>query len=315
MKLWLIGTGPHSQEYAKVLLSCNYPFDVVGRGLESAHKFSKSTGIAVDKFDVDRSIISYGAPEQAIISVSYDQLFIVASTLISSGTKYILIEKPGALNAPDIKSLLLLAREHQVAVYIAYNRRFYAATNLARSLIQEDGGPTSCVFEFTEWSHTIDINKLPEITCESWMIANSSHVVDLAFHLCGSPSDWKSWQHGSLPWHSSAARFSGAGITNKGVLFSYLADWDAPGRWGIEVLTRKRRFVFRPMENLYVTHRGSINLDSVSLDDSLDLKFKPGLYLQTKAFLKDDPTFLCTLYEQSKMIDLYSDMAGYSRLV
>ena len=40
-----------------------------------------------------------------------------------------------------------------------------------------------------------------------------------------------------LDWHSSSSQFCGSGITDKGALFSYSADWESPGRWGIEIKT------------------------------------------------------------------------------
>ena len=39
MSLWLIGAGPHAQEYAKVLIDLGVPFEVVGRGAGSAQAF------------------------------------------------------------------------------------------------------------------------------------------------------------------------------------------------------------------------------------------------------------------------------------
>lgn len=312
MSLWLIGCGPHAREYGKVLISLNRPFEVIGRGIRSANEFQSSLGKSVRTLGLDAELALHGAPKQAIVAVNYDQLASVASSLIRAGTKRILLEKPGALSLVAIRELQLLSEEHGAQVWVAYNRRFYTSTSLARELIIEDGGATSCVFEFTEWSHTIEPMPLPAITKGAWMIANSSHVADLAFHLCGIPVELHAWQNSSIGWHPAAARFCGAGITDRGVLFSYHADWEAPGRWGIEVLTRKRRFIFRPMESLQVMQPASTKFDHIDLDDALDINFKPGLYLQTQSFLENIPDFLCTLAEQNAMIAVYSKMAGYS---
>ena len=43
---------------------------------------------------------------------------------------------------------------------------------------------------------------------------------------------------------------AGAGVTERNIMFSYHADWQALGRWSVEVLTYKRRFIFRPMKQL-----------------------------------------------------------------
>lgn len=313
MSLWLIGAGSHAREYAKVLVDLQYPFEVIGRGAASAKEFQTVMGKSVRTGGLEAELVLHGVPNQAIVSASFDQLSSVAATLIRSGTRHILLEKPAALNLNEIRSLNQLAKDCDAQVWIAYNRRFYASTIKARELILEDGGATSCAFEFTEWSHMIEPMPLPEVTKRAWMIANSSHVADLAFHLCGAPADWQAWQSGAMTWHPAAARFCGAGVTDRGILFSYHADWDAPGRWGLEVLTCKRRFIFRPMESLQVTHLSSTKVEPVVLDDALDVNFKPGLYLQTQAFLEGKPKILCTLAEQERMISVYAKMAGYTK--
>ncbi len=315
MTLWLIGAGPMAQDYAKVLKSLCLDFEVIGRNAASAKAFELKTGRRVQQGGLSSVLFSTTAPEQAIVAVGVEQLARVATELIRAGTRRILLEKPGALNAKELLALCQTAAEHKAAVMIAYNRRFYASTTLARELIAADGGATSCIFEFTEWPETITpIDFAPGVK-EAWFLVNSSHVVDLAFHLCGLPKDWQAWHGGSLNWHPSAARFCGSGITEQGTYFSYHADWEAPGRWGVEVLTRSRRFIFRPMEQLQVILLGSTRMDNVDLDDRLDKEFKPGLYQQTKAFLRRDDHLFCTVDEQYRHYAIYNKMAGYDRAV
>lgn len=312
MSIWLIGAGPHAREYAKVLKDMNLEFEVIGRGSVSAKEFESTIGHSVRMDGLAHALAELKAPDQAIVAVSFEQLANVAIDLIKAGTKRILLEKPGGLNVAELNKIAVVATQHNATVLLAYSRRFYASTRSARQMIVEDGGAVSCTFEFTEWAHTIVPMPLPSEVKESWVIANSSHVPDLAFHLCGFPKDWKAWHAGALDWHSSASRFCGAGITEKGVLFSYIADWDAPGRWSVEVLTRKRRFIFRPMEQLQITPLASVKTESVEIDDKLDKMFKPGLHEETKAFLAADDHLFCTIHEQSKHAVIYSEMAGYS---
>ncbi len=312
MESWLIGAGSMAQNYAKVLRGLGQGFEVIGRGSESAKTFEQETGIRVRKGGLGAAIDALGAPGQAIIAVGVHQLADSANELIKAGTRRILIEKPGGLNTAEIRALQRTATVHGAEVMIAYNRRFYASVMEARRLIADDGGATSFTFEFTEWSHAIGPMTMGEGVKEAWFTANSTHVVDLAFHLCGFPRDWQGWHEGGLQWHSSAARFCGAGITDKGVPFSYHADWEAPGRWGLEVLTRKRRFIFRPMEQLQVIALGSVRAELVEIEDQLDQQYKPGLYAQTKAFLQRDDVALCRLDEQLQHSAVYDKMAGYN---
>lgn len=311
MSLWLIGAGPHARDYAKVLIHLGVEFEVIGRSAASAKEFELATGKPVRTGGVAHELLNCGAPDQAIIAASFEQLANVAIELIKAGTRKILLEKPGGLGLQEILVLQQTAKQYQVEVFIGYNRRFYAATAYARDEIAKDGGATSCVFEFTEWAHTIATLALGEGVKEAWVIANSTHVADLAFHLCGIPKEWKSWHSGEMDWHPAAARFCGSGVTEQDILFSYHADWEAPGRWGLEVLTPKRRFIFKPMEQMHVTPLASTKIDYIALDYGLDNDFKPGLFRQTQAFIDRDYSLFCTLDEQVKMMPIYTDMAGY----
>jgi predicted dehydrogenase len=315
MSLWLIGAGAMAQGYAKVLRHLGRDFEVVGRSADSAAAFQTATGLAVRTGGLESALAALGAPEQAIVAVNVEELARAAQALIKAGARRLLIEKPGGLNTAQIASVQLTASKRAASVFLAYNRRFYASTARAREMIAEDGGATSCLFEFTEWPHTIAPLARPKHVKAAWLLANSTHVLDLAFHLCGAPKEWRGWQGGTLDWHPAAARFCGSGITDKDVFFSYHADWEAPGRWGMEVLTRKRRLVFRPMEQLHVMRQGSVTLDRVDIDDRLDRDFKPGLVAQTKAFLAGDDSLLCTIEEQLRHCTVYDKVAGYDRAV
>ena len=306
-----------AQDYARVLKALNAPFKVIGRGESSAKEFESAMEVPVQTGGIERALQNEEPPKTAIVAVGVEQLASVTTQMLKNGTKRILLEKPGGINLEELQQLHHTAQAQQSEpypdVWLAYNRRFYEATRKAREIILADGGATSCHFELTEWSHKIrELEGKKEIKAV-WFLANSTHVVDLAFHLCGWPKGWQSWSSGSLDWHPSSSRFSGAGITDQNVLFSYFADWEAPGRWGVEVMTRKNRLILRPMEQLKVTPLGSVKVESVTLEDKLDQDFKPGLYRQVEAFLRQDTTHFCMLEEQVKHTEFYEKMAGYNK--
>jgi hypothetical protein len=149
------------------------------------------------------------------------------------------------------------------------------------------------------------------ILSTSWFLANSTHVVDLAFYLCGFPSEWQSYNSGSLDWHPAASRFCGSGITEKGILFSYHADWEAPGRWSLEILTKLNRYILRPIERLQKIPIGKLEPENVNIDDEVDKKYKPGLYKQVKAFINYEDEEFCTIKDQVSNCSIYDKIAGY----
>ena len=314
---WLIGSGSMAQAYADVLRAQDVAFRVIGRGAVSAETFLQATGVPVLCGGLDAALAELPVPEQAIVAVGVEHLAQIAQRLIGAGCRRLLLEKPGALHLAEIKALYAAAEAAGSRVWIAYNRRFYSSVKKLRQLAEEDGGIVSAVFEFTEWSHSIrDLPKAPEVK-ENWLLANSTHVIDLAFYLIGLPAEgqWQAWNGGSLDWHTSAARFHGAGVSERGVPFSYQADWEAPGRWGVEMLTCQNRYLLRPMEMLQTIPLGSVNAKPIALDDELDNQFKPGLFCQCNAFLTGESSQmdqLCSLEDHLKAFPSYCRIAGYS---
>ncbi|MDG2426883.1 MAG: Gfo/Idh/MocA family oxidoreductase [Acidimicrobiales bacterium] len=308
-KLWLVGSGPMATAYAAVLDDLGRDFEVIGRGAISAAMFERSSGHPVRTGGISQALSESPAPITAIVAVTVDQLAETACSLLRAGTSRILLEKPGGLGLGEINSVYKAAEN--ASVVVAYNRRQYASVWAARRAIEDDGGVISFTFEVTEWPHATEPVQFSEAIRQRWFLAQSSHVVDLAFHLGGRPTDWQTWTSGSLPWHPQSARFAGAGMTEYGATFSYHGDWEGPGRWGLEVLTRKRRLVLQPLEELRTMPIGSLEMTTIAPSDDLDVRFKPGVHRQTTAFLNGADEVSCRLSDHEKNLADYKSMAGY----
>lgn len=313
--IWLIGTGLVGMEYAKVLNALNIEYIPIGRGEKSAALFEKETGHVVVRGGLSAFLSSCPEkPSAAIIAVGIEALTDTCIELIAYGVKNILQEKPGIGWISEIDRLEEAIRKTDAKVVLAYNRRFYSSVLAAEKIIEEDGGVSSFNFEFTEWSHTIAPLPKTQVEHNTWFMGNSSHVIDTAFFLGGQPEQLCTFRAGEnkLEWHPSGAIYAGAGISEKGALFSYQANWLAPGRWVIEILTTKHRLYFKPMESLQIQNIGSVVITPVAIDNRLDTEFKPGFYLQTKAFLEGDYSRFCTVTEQKSHIEkYYKSMCGY----
>ncbi|MBP2531512.1 putative dehydrogenase [Rhizobium sp. PvP099] len=227
-------------------------------------------------------------PDAAIVALPVDKLAAAATSLAATGIKRILLEKPGCLTATEMEGVVEAAERSGSLVVIAYNRRFFASVIEARRRIAAADRILSVSFEFCEDADRVAALPTASHIKENWVLANSSHVIDLAFHLCGEPSRWSQETTGSLDWHSRGADFRGLGETELGARFSYFADWRGPGRWGIEIVLPNERLILRPMEKLAVMPRGSFEALPVEIDDTLDREFKAGLYLQLMGFLDTD---------------------------
>lgn len=311
----VVGAGMMAGEYCKVLEALDYSPLVIGRGKENAEKLEAKIHAKVLWGGIEKNIKEIiEVPESAIVACSIEQLAASAKILLENGVKNILVEKPAGMNRKELEEIDTLAREKNAKVYVAYNRRFYAATEQAEYIIEEDGGVTSFSFEFTEWGHVIRETPHSKEVKENWFLANSTHVVDLAFYLGGFPEKMDCYVSGSLDWHSRASIYAGAGISEKGALFSYQANWGAPGRWAVEILTAHHRLYFKPMEKLQIQQTGSVAVEFVELDDRLDTLFKPGLYKQTESFLKglDDGKKL-SISDQLAHMEFYEKIENSKR--
>ncbi len=298
--IWIIGAGLIAKEYARILNSLGKDYVVIGRGDSSAEMFEKEIGHVVVRGGLEKYLETVSVeqkPSHVIIAVDVVQLAVTLGQLMLKNIPYILIEKPGFAEVKDLSELEPIMRLSESKVLIAYNRRFFASVIEAEKIIHEDGGLTSFHFEFTEWTKSVKAIPRDKKTLENWFYTNSSHVVDLAFYLGGFPKKLSSYTSGTLDWYKHAV-FVGAGETEKDILFSYCANWNAPGRWAVELMTSKHRLYLKPMETLQIQNLNSVTVSPVEIDDRLDKEFKPGFYLQTKSFLENDFSRFCTLEEQ-----------------
>ncbi len=312
LKTLLVGAGYMGKEYGKILNDLKIPYYVVCRSDASAHAFNEELGVMPISGGIKNAIKHIDdMPKRAIVAVNVEFLSSTVIELLNYGIKEILVEKPGGLNKSELLNVYEISKSLDAKVYIAYNRRFYSSTEKALDIISADGGVSSFNFEFTEWSFQIEKTSHPPKVKEEWLLANSTHVIDLAFFLGGFPKEMCSFTSGRLDWHSRASKYAGAGVTNQGIVFSYQANWNAPGRWAVEILTKKHRLYFRPMEELSIQNRGSVNVEKIELDNQLDIDFKPGLYKQVEAFLfKEKDERLVTIEEQINHMDFYEKIDG-----
>ncbi len=304
-----------AKEYAKVLKGLKVDFDVVGRSNENSKKFQIEFNVDVfsgglEFFFETKDLNEYS---HVINSSSIDSLKSTTIFLLEKGVENILLEKPGVADSSEIEELYLKSTKYKKSnIVLGYNRRFYAAVIKAKEIIQNDGGVNSFVFEFTEWGHVIKNYNFSDIILHNWFLGNSSHVVDTAFYLGGLPDKMNSYKKGSLDWHPSGSTYTGAGITKSNALFSYHANWEAPGRWFLELLTSKHRLIFKPFESLQIQKIGSVQVEEVKIDYSLEKKYKPGLYKQTEAFINSELSEFCSLKDQFHLIkNIYNKISGY----
>lgn len=190
------------------------------------------------------------ADEVAILAIPIDLLVPGALQLADQGFRSLLIEKPIALDAATIGELAATLDARHVRAMCAYNRGVYPSVIEVRARAEREGGITSCTYVFTEmikpdWPQRFSATELAR-----WGVANSLHVMSLAHSLIGWPAEVSSVRTGAIDWHPTGAVFAGGGLSQRGIPFSYHADWLAKGRWVVEVHTRESSYRLAPLEKV-----------------------------------------------------------------
>jgi predicted dehydrogenase len=295
-------------DYTRVLTAFGITPVVLGRGAASAQRFHDATGIRPTTGHLTDQLATLGPalPQTAIVAVNAHQLAEVGITLVGSGVRRLLMEKPAALDLTEARDLLATVQAQGAEVYVAYNRRFMASILAAQEIVAADGGAISVKFDFSEPARRIATLNKPERELKTWFYGNSTHVLDLAFHLAGAPGRLSGDVSGGSVIDPETGIFAGHGVAARGCHVTWHANWVAPGRWGVEVLTREHRLILQPLEKLRKqTHAGFAEIEH-PIDDADDLAFKPGLLKQTRAFLTgDEATRLLPLAEHVGLMQAY----------
>ena len=310
----LVGGGKMAGEYARVLEGLDKKATVVCRRQSTALQFAKTSSFDVCHGGLSEHLEKNNKYSHAIVAVNVAALFDCTLRLIQAGVPKILVEKPGALELSEMNVLEREAKSNGVEVYIGYNRRHLASVQYLINAVEAEGGITSIHFDFTEWADVISSLDHPPRVKQRWVLCNSSHVIDLAFFICGGVRELECSVYGQLDWHSSGSMFTGFGSSKFGAMLSYRSDWTSSGRWGIDVYTKRSKYQLRPLERLSVTPKNELESHPIDFQVGPDATFKPGLYNQTKYFLSDQGCAkLCCISEHIENFGHYTRMAGYSK--
>lgn len=281
----LVGTGPMAREYAIAFTKMGISdVTVISKNDNETTDFSNSFGFTVLHGGYQEHLPKLKHSDLVVIVTPIPQLLDAAKLAIDSGQKKILIEKPGSLYFDKLNSLSKQITDQTVR--IGYNRLLYSSFHKLKLLSEQEGGITSCDFNFTEWVHTINFKKYPSEVYERWGISNSLHVISMAMELIGMPKTISTFHSGSLDWHQSGKIFVGSGISEKNIPFSYHADWGSAGRWGVEVMTKDNIYRLIPLEGLFVCKKASVNWNPVELNIAYP-EVKTGIAEEIAVMLND----------------------------
>jgi len=282
----LVGTGPMANEYATAFTKMNISdVTVISKNDKETTDFSNSFDFNVLHGGYRQHLPKLKQADLVVIVTPIPQLLDAAELAINSGQQKILIEKPGSLYFEKLVSLSKQLTKQTIR--IGYNRLLYPSFHKLKLLTEQEGGITSCNFNFTEWIHTINFEKYPSEVYERWGISNSLHVISMAMELIGMPKTISTYNSGKLDWHPSGSVFTGSGVSENNVPFSFHADWGSAGRWGIEIMTKEKIYRLIPLEGLFVCKKASVNWEPVQFNTVFP-DVKTGIAEEIAVMLNDE---------------------------
>lgn len=253
-------------------------------------------------------LIAAKACDALLICVSPAAMCEISLQAMESGLP-LLLEKPPGLDLDEARRLGTAQEQTECPAWVALNRRFFASTLRVKEALAVELG--------RRYVHVVDQQNLADSakrghsaeTLTNWMYANSLHLVDLLRMFCRGEltalTPLIPWQHAS---HHQLALF---GLDfSSGDYGIFEANWCGPGPWSVAVTCPSQRWELRPLEQArcWSELRGAPRDFAQSEDD---LKYKPGLLEQARAFVdavEGRPSALPSLPEALGSMKLVHDL-------
>jgi len=248
----VVGIGTMGTQFVSALSALGVRrLRIVSRSAARLESYRGLPGVETISGGVERLACEPEPQELGIIATPTALLVAAAERLAGLGFRRLLIEKPVSLWSSAIERLAQQLEEKGIEASCAYNRVAYPSFLDVRHRAAEEGGLTSCTYTFTEMIRPDWPQRFPPEELARWGIANSLHVMSMAHGLIGLPSSWSGHRSGSLPWHPAGSVFVGFGVSDRGIPFTYHADWGSTGRWSVEVHTRVSSYRLCPLEKAF----------------------------------------------------------------
>ena len=252
-----------------------------------------------NKYNIGQSFFSWN---EMVENCEFDAIWVVASwpaiddmilDLIKLG-KPIFVEKPVALSSERIKEAIELQKVHNTKIQIGYNRRFYQFIPHLREKIVKNKVRT-VVVEIPETTKGKD-----DFLLNNLWLQNSSHVVDLLYHLVGKfQIIYADKQARTVPQSDTFNTVFEQSGDDYHFPVHLIAIWNSPSNFSIKIYVDDELIELKPLEVLKVYKGFDISEPTVELPirqylpkviesqycGAPDDKFKPGFYDQARHFL------------------------------
>jgi predicted dehydrogenase len=314
----VVGYGHMGRAYVEALRALGVGrIHVCSRSEKALDDLGRDPVVETTSGGIDRLIRLPDASDLVIVATPTDTLVPFSKQLIGLGFRRLLIEKPVSLRSSEIEELAEFVSASGAIGTCAYNRTAYPSVIEAMARCSSEGGITSIAYDFTELIRDDWTERFPREELNRWGLANSVHVISMAHGLGGLPAQWGGYQTGGLEWHPNGSVFVGSGLTDKGIPFSYHADWDSKARWSVEAHTAQSTYRLCPLEQISRKLSGLGDYEEVSIDVfAPDLK--AGVAEQVAGMLKEKVGAMIPMFSLEAAVKLTrygEDVFGYAAVV
>lgn len=229
-------------------------------------------------FSDHRELLRAGGVDALGIFVNVDQILPVTLDCLDAKVP-LLVEKPIGLDPSESRTLVAKAKQTRSPVMVALNRRFIGPIAKAKAVMAEHGGFTAVLVKGHERYDVVkSINRYTEAQLERWVYLNSIHVIDLLRFFGGDVKSVTSMSRHADRHYHAAVLFADARAG------FYEATFNCPEGWAVELFSPKVKATLKPLEKLTLNFPDN-KVEEIELE-AIDKDYKPGFFLQAKAFVE-----------------------------
>ena len=283
LKIALIGAGKTMEEYLKVLSSYKNQLALEGIFNRTSHKAS----FLKKKYKIKNLCKNI---DDLYLKTNADIVFIIISVentkkVCLEASKYpwkCYVEKPFGINYAETLELNKKLKNRIKNFYIAFNRDYYQSVIECDKFLKKDSSKRIITITDQQNYKNFPKYKNNKKFLKNLKFSNSIHLFVLAKHFARKKFNKTSkiYEHknNKIKYFIKKIEFS------SGDIVFYHSIWNRPGPWKVEISTNKYFASLQPLEELSIKDKNNKNI--LIKPSNYDNKFKPGIFLMVKDFLK-----------------------------
>ena len=307
IKLGYIGSGPISNFHVPAIQKLGFKIELFySRNFNRALEFSKIHKITSPEKTFKNFQQKIKNLDAIVLSIKTDATPKYLKKLCKLKIP-IFVEKPGALNAKELKKI---QKATNSKIYFLYNRRFYNSINEGKIFIESSSNCFTSV-------------KIPDsIKTIKQFIINGCHVIDILLYYFGDLKVINSYKL------KKNMGFYFLLKSNNNDLISCLLNWGSPQNFEIDIINEQNQrlllkpletsFYFEKMKKIEPTKKHPIrsyipNLIKKKSTIFEGMRYKPGFieqYKEVKQIIlnKNKKTNLCNLEQSIKVLNIIENI-------